>query len=177
MYVPIADAPDRKRFLTLTSAVPISAAVISVSIIFAFWTFPRTIFWSAYKMLETWILVHSGAYRVWLVVREKYKYLRSDDLLKNLEKEVNRLKGEVKEKRRRKQKKTTQGNANAKESKTQGKDRQNAPNSATSTQSESLQEQGSDISNTEVGSRGSSGNWRLFPRRPKVQDSSEVNAV
>ncbi|KAK1481706.1 hypothetical protein CTAM01_13866 [Colletotrichum tamarilloi] len=41
---------------------PISASVIFISIIFAFWTYPRTIFWSAYKLSETWILVTFGFY-------------------------------------------------------------------------------------------------------------------
>ncbi|KAF6805552.1 ankyrin repeat protein [Colletotrichum sojae] len=78
----------------------ISAGVIMVSVIFAFWTFPRTLFWSAYKITETWLLVNTGIYRFWLYSTEKVKYLKTDALLKQLEKQVEDMKGEVKKSRR-----------------------------------------------------------------------------
>ncbi|KAF4911836.1 hypothetical protein CGCVW01_v011308 [Colletotrichum viniferum] len=164
---------------------PISAAVISVSIVFAFWTFPRTVFWSAYKMLETWVLVYTGAYYIWLVVWDKYKkFMKSDDLLKNLEKEVNRIKGKVKDSRKKRLdrnlgQKTDQGNTDTNGNKPQGRSLQNVHNSALSTEREGLQEQGSDTSKAEVESR-SRGSWRSrqpFWRRPKDQGSGQAAEV
>ncbi|KAJ0351576.1 hypothetical protein KNSL1_003207 [Colletotrichum chrysophilum] len=165
---------------------PISAAVISVSIIFAFWTFPRTVFWSAYKMLETWVLVYTGAYYVWLMVWDKYKkFMKSDDLLKNLEKEVNRIKGKVKDSRKKRldrnqDQKTDQRNTDTNGNKPQGRrSLQNVHNSALSTEQEGLREQGSDTSKTEVESR-SRGSWRSrrpFWRSPKDQGSGQAAEV
>ncbi|KAF3811907.1 hypothetical protein GCG54_00003656 [Colletotrichum gloeosporioides] len=165
---------------------PISAAVISVSIIFAFWTFPRTVFWSAYKMLETWVLVYTGAYYVWLVVWDKYKkFMKSDDLLKNLEQEVNRIKGKVKDSRKKRldrnlDQKTDQRNTDTNGNKPQGRrSLQNVHNSALYTEQEGLREQGSDTSKTEVESR-SRGSWRSrrpFWRSPKDQGSGQAAEV
>lgn len=110
-------------------------------------------------MLETWVLVYTGAYYVWLVVWDKYKkFMKSDDLLKNLEKEVNRIKGKVKDSRKKRLdrnlgQKTDQGNTDTNGNKPQGRSLQNVHNSALSTEREGLQEQGSDTSKAEVESR------------------------
>lgn len=52
-------------------------------------------------MTETWLLVNSGAYYCWLLIRERYRTIGSDDLLSNAETEVMKMKGEVKARRRR----------------------------------------------------------------------------
>ncbi|KAK1980532.1 hypothetical protein LZ30DRAFT_823678 [Colletotrichum cereale] len=75
---------------------PISASVILVSIIFAFWTYLRTVVWSAYKHSETWILVTFGIYDVFLWLKEwKTLLMTSDDMLKSLEKSVEKTKNEA----------------------------------------------------------------------------------
>ncbi|KAF6833635.1 ankyrin repeat protein [Colletotrichum musicola] len=102
----------------------ISAGVILVSVIFAFWTFPRTLFWSAYKLTETWLLVNTGIYRFWLYSTEKIKYLKSDALLKQLEKQVEDMKGEVKKSRRERREQRKE-----KEEEKKQKDRSNGSNS------------------------------------------------
>lgn len=136
-------------------------------------------------MLETWVLVYTGAYYIWLVVWDKYKkFMKSDDLLKNLEKEVNRIKGKVKDSRKKRLdrnlgQKTDQGNTDTNGNKPQGRSLQNVHNSALSTEREGLQEQGSDTSKAEVESR-SRGSWRSrqpFWRRPKDQGSGQAAEV
>ncbi|KAK0371562.1 hypothetical protein CLIM01_11086 [Colletotrichum limetticola] len=80
---------------------PISASVIFVSIVFAFWTYPRTIFWSAYKLSETWILVTFGFYALYLKIGEwKKDWTTSDKMLKRLEKKVEGMRSQVKDQRR-----------------------------------------------------------------------------
>ncbi|KAK1856084.1 ankyrin repeat protein [Colletotrichum chrysophilum] len=140
----------------------------------------------SYKMLETWVLVYTGAYYVWLMVWDKYKkFMKSDDLLKNLEKEVNRIKGKVKDSRKKRldrnqDQKTDQRNTDTNGNKPQGRrSLQNVHNSALSTEQEGLREQGSDTSKTEVESR-SRGSWRSrrpFWRSPKDQGSGQAAEV
>ncbi|KAI3542651.1 hypothetical protein CSPX01_06856 [Colletotrichum filicis] len=80
---------------------PISASVIFISIVFAFWTYPRTIFWSAYKLSETWILVTFGFYALYLKIGEwKKDWTTSDKMLKRLEKKVEGMRSQVKDQRR-----------------------------------------------------------------------------
>ncbi|KAK2779033.1 ankyrin repeat protein [Colletotrichum kahawae] len=88
--------PDQASYM-----FPISAAVILVSITTAFWKFPRTVLWSVYKMTETWLLVNSGAYYCWLMIRERYTMLTSDNLLSRLEWEIKKMKAEVRRRRYR----------------------------------------------------------------------------
>ncbi|KAF4908556.1 hypothetical protein CGCF415_v006584 [Colletotrichum fructicola] len=147
---------------------PISAAVILVSIVFAFWTFPRTVFWSAYKMLETWLLVKSGAYYYWLVIREEYKNLRSEDLLKSLEKEVAEMKGKVKKQRRR-DKINEEMNSEGQSNEPEGDAHlQNGNGRATAADLNTRQEQASDSGTTDVASLSS---WSRLYRRKKVPDA------
>ncbi|KAF9871184.1 hypothetical protein CkaCkLH20_11353 [Colletotrichum karsti] len=73
---------------------PISAGVILISIIFAFWRFPRTIFWSAYKVTETWLLVNTGLYGLWLYLVEKSQFFKIDVLLNKLEQNIEEMKEE-----------------------------------------------------------------------------------
>lgn len=81
-------------------SVPISASVIFVSIVFAFWAYPRTVFWSAYKISETWLLVNTGVYRLWLKATEWKKDITSDEMLKRLEEKVEKMKSDVRKNRR-----------------------------------------------------------------------------
>ncbi|KAK2002584.1 hypothetical protein LX36DRAFT_626672 [Colletotrichum falcatum] len=75
---------------------PISASVILASIIFAFWAYPRTLFWSAYKYSETWLLVNSGIYDAFLRLKKRNKSLMtSKGLLQSLEGKVEQMKGRV----------------------------------------------------------------------------------
>ncbi|KZL69939.1 ankyrin repeat protein [Colletotrichum tofieldiae] len=98
-YDLISDVGD--RITELEGLLPVSASVILVSIIFAFWTYPRTVFWSAYKYSETWILVKFRIYEFFLWLKEWRKDLTtSDEMLKMLEKSVEKMKGEAKKRRR-----------------------------------------------------------------------------
>ncbi|KAK1723885.1 uncharacterized protein BDZ83DRAFT_371670 [Colletotrichum acutatum] len=86
---------------------PISASVIFISIVFAFWTYPRTLFWSAYKLLETWVLVTSGFYTLYLKIGEwKKDWTTSDKILKRLEKKVEGMRSKVKDQRRAERERT-----------------------------------------------------------------------
>lgn len=77
--------------------------MIFISIVFAFWTYPRTLFWSAYKLLETWVLVTSGLYTLYLKIGESKKnWTTSDKILKRLEKKVEGMRSQVKDQRREK---------------------------------------------------------------------------
>lgn len=75
--------------------------MIFISIVFAFWTYPRTLFWSAYKLSETWVLVTFGFYTLYLKIGEwKKDWTTSDKMLKRLEKKVEGMRSQVKDQRR-----------------------------------------------------------------------------
>ncbi|GKT44539.1 uncharacterized protein ColSpa_04720 [Colletotrichum spaethianum] len=80
---------------------PISASVILVSFLFAFWAYPRTVLWSSYKYIETWFIVKFGIYELFLWFKEcKQDLTTSGSILKKLEKSVEKMKGDVKKRYR-----------------------------------------------------------------------------
>ncbi|KAK2049928.1 hypothetical protein LZ31DRAFT_255492 [Colletotrichum somersetense] len=85
-----------KRSLTNVISVSISVSVIVVSFIFAFWTYPRTVVWSAYKYSETWFLVTFRIYDMFIRLKKwKKDLMTSDGLLKSLEKSVDKMRSKV----------------------------------------------------------------------------------
>ncbi|KAK1751124.1 hypothetical protein QBC47DRAFT_351969 [Echria macrotheca] len=77
---------------------PVSAGIIVISVVFAFYDFLRAIIWSAYTYIVTWIAVRTGIYSVWLEHSENWKSL---SLKQKAEKEVLKLKDEVRKARRK----------------------------------------------------------------------------
>ncbi|KAH0429703.1 ankyrin repeat protein [Colletotrichum camelliae] len=140
---------------------PISAAVIIVSVVFAFWTFPLTGLWSACEMLVTWLLVKSGVYYCWLVIREKYKNLGSDALLKSLENEVVEMKWDVKWQRRKRKFRRSRDE-------TEGEDEEDNTSHSAIDEQDTRQEQVSESGTAEV---GSSSSWSRLYGRKKVPDA------
>lgn len=74
--------------------VPISALIIIITFLFAFGTWVRAAFWWVYKTVGTRLIVHSGAYNLWLALNQP-----SSRIYKSATEETNRLKKRVKEKR------------------------------------------------------------------------------
>ncbi|KAK1955974.1 hypothetical protein LY78DRAFT_697445 [Colletotrichum sublineola] len=122
---------------------PISASVILVSIIFAFWTYPRTLLWAAYKYAETWVLVTSGIYDVFLGLKDwKTLHMTSEDWLKSLEKSVEEMKSKVKSRRTKSAGEDCQDSHSSDETVTGNAAHENFPKSISSTD-ERLQSSGS----------------------------------
>lgn len=157
----------RKDILRSLTTVPISAAVIVVSISFAFWKFPRALFWSAYKMLETWLLVKSGAYYCWLAYGDSFKNLGSYYLLESLEKEVAEMKGEVRQKRRRDR--VERMNATAKKYEREGDGQEDDEKPAVTAEQDPQEERVSESSTNNLGSIAS---WSRLYHRKKIPDAS-----
>ncbi len=85
------------HFLTVPFLVLISFGIIVVTIIIAFSNILRDVIWSAWTYLIAWLLVKTSIYGLWLRVREKYD---SQSLVRETEKRVQKMKDEVRRRRK-----------------------------------------------------------------------------